>query len=138
MLTVDSPGFERLTTNDFADEEPEWSPDGTLILFDSNRAGSNDLYVTNRDGTRLTRLTHGPAKEDHGSWSPDGRLIAYQHEEAGNTDVYVMRSDGSERVRLTAPGARAKLSQPTSTSACRATGEPPKPERAGESYLSPA
>ena len=42
VLTIETAAVERLTTNDFADEEPEWSPDGARILFDSNRDGTND------------------------------------------------------------------------------------------------
>ncbi len=76
VFQVAGSGLRRLTTNEYADEEPEWSPDGSRILFDSNRAGSNDLYVMDADGSNVTRLTDGPAKEDHGAWSPDGSRIA--------------------------------------------------------------
>ena len=106
VLTLGQSDFRRLTNNDNSDEEPEWSPDGTVILFDSDRAGSNDLYVMKADGSGLIRLTDGPAKEDHGTWSSDGSRIAYQHELEGNTDVYVMSANGSGRRRLTDHGAR--------------------------------
>ena len=69
----------RLTFNEFADEEPEWSPDGSLIIFDSNRAGSNDLYLMKPDGTNVIRLTYDSAKEDHGAWSKDGSKIVFQY-----------------------------------------------------------
>ena len=59
VLTIGATVFERLTNNDFADEEPEWSPDGTRIFFDSDRAGTNDLYFMLADGSGLMRLTDG-------------------------------------------------------------------------------
>ena len=43
VLTVSTKAFEQLTTNVFSDQEPEWARDGTRILFDSDRAGTNDL-----------------------------------------------------------------------------------------------
>ncbi|MEW5941808.1 MAG: hypothetical protein AB1750_19265, partial [Chloroflexota bacterium] len=38
--------------------DPTWSPDGTQILFASDKGGSNQLYVINRDGSDLRRLTN--------------------------------------------------------------------------------
>lgn len=51
VMDVETAALERLTRNDHADEEPEWSPDGERILFDSDRAGTNDLYIMNADGS---------------------------------------------------------------------------------------
>ena len=45
VFQVAGSGLRRLTTNEYADEEPEWSPDGSRILFDSNRAGSRRLWA---------------------------------------------------------------------------------------------
>lgn len=87
-------------------EEPEWSPDGTKILFDAREGRNRDLYMLDSISETVTRLTAGPAKEDHGSWSPDGNRIAYQSQFEGNTDVYVMNADGSNPKRLTHNSAR--------------------------------
>ena len=106
VFDFDSGGVERVMVNGFVEEEPEWSPDGAWILFDSDREGSRDLYVVRVDGTGLKQLTDSGAKEDHGAWSPDGKRIAYQHEAGGNTDVYVMNADGSGKRRLTDHAAR--------------------------------
>ena len=57
---------------------PFWSPDGNLIVFTSERAGSADLWVVNADGTNLRQLTSDPdADERQPWWSPDGRRIVY-------------------------------------------------------------
>jgi TolB protein len=37
--------------------DPTWSPDGTRILFASDRGGSNQLYIVNLDGTDLHKVS---------------------------------------------------------------------------------
>ncbi len=76
-----------------------WSPDGTKILFWSDRDdGKMNIYVMNDDGSHQKQLTN--AKFDNSaSWSPDGKRIAFISGEDGQ--VYVMNADGNERSRLT-------------------------------------
>jgi Tol biopolymer transport system component len=79
---------------------PDWSPDGTWILFHKRVAdGSTQLFVIHPDGTGLTKVTHTPdVSWSWGSFSPDGTMIAAIREpgEAYSTnDVYVMGTDGS-------------------------------------------
>ncbi len=79
--------LEPLTSGDFDDAEPAWSPDGKRIAFTSKREGEDpdrsnntDVYVVDaKPGAEPRRLTtwEGP---DEGplAWSPDGRWIAYR------------------------------------------------------------
>jgi serine/threonine-protein kinase len=48
---LDDGPFTRLTFADADDERPRWTPDGMSVLFLSDRAGENDLYVRRADGT---------------------------------------------------------------------------------------
>jgi Tol biopolymer transport system component len=85
---------------------PDWSPDGTTILFrthpgdDPSGIGAN-LYTIHPDGTELRQLTHFAASERvlDGSYSPDGRAIVFEtsHGAAGGIlpDVFVMNADGT-------------------------------------------
>ena len=41
----------------YYDSEPAWSPDGTRIVFVSNRTGSDELFVLNAEGGGLKQLT---------------------------------------------------------------------------------
>lgn len=48
---------------------PSWSPDGSHIVFSSNRDGDYDLYIVRADGTGLTQLTNDPGDETYPVWS---------------------------------------------------------------------
>ncbi len=109
QIVILTPSEEKIETpikNSIRDEEPEWSPDGKQILFDSKLKGNRDLYVMDANGLNIKRLTNSSAKEDHGSWSPDGSKIVYQYESKENTDVYIMNADGTNQQRLTTHSTR--------------------------------
>jgi Tol biopolymer transport system component len=80
---------------------PNWSPDGTKIVFWSTSGGNSDIYVINANGTNRVRLTTHAARDDVPNWSPDGTRIAFMSERAGNPEIYVMNANGSGVVRLT-------------------------------------
>jgi Tol biopolymer transport system component len=100
----------RLTNNPAKDEYPSWSPDGTKIVFDSDRENKTAaIYVMDADGTNVTHLTKpgSKASETHPAWSPDGKKIAFvRHENGSNQsdqsgDIYTMNPDGTHITQLT-------------------------------------
>lgn len=99
------PGGGRLTDNPSIDYPTGWSPDGARILFTSGRAGNNDVFVMNADGSNQVALTTDPALDDLATWSPDGSRIAYVSGRDGNLEIYLMNSDGNSPTRLTMNGA---------------------------------
>ena len=104
-MNADGSGQVRLTNNGANDDSPRWSPNGTKILFQSDRdnpsTGYNDIYVMNSDGTGQTRLTTDPNDDSSASWSPDGAKIVFQSIRNGQFyQVYVMNSDGSGQLNL--------------------------------------
>ncbi len=85
---------------------PSWSPDGSKIVFYSDRDGNGEIYLVNADGSDPTRLTNHPADEGYPTFSPDGSKIAFDTDRDGNFDIYVMNADGSDPRRLTNDPAR--------------------------------
>jgi Tol biopolymer transport system component len=54
------------------DSHPQWSLDGTQIIFDSNREPPG-LYLMNSDGSEITNIGNG----NFPRWSPDGTMVAF-------------------------------------------------------------
>ncbi|MCH8807204.1 MAG: S9 family peptidase [Planctomycetes bacterium] len=75
---------KQLTTGNYDDSEPRFSPDGRLVSFVSNRTEDPDrlydqsaIYVVSASGGRIKRITRGTGYAAHHSWSPDGQTLAY-------------------------------------------------------------
>ena len=68
-----------LTSDAFFDRNPVASPNGSFIVFASDRAGSgtSHLFRMNTDGSRIEQLTFGEGLDDAPDISPDGAFIIY-------------------------------------------------------------
>lgn len=80
---------------------PSFSPDGSRIVFYSNRDGNWEIYTMNVVGGDVKRLTAHPRADAMGSYSPDGGKIVFHSYRSESWDIYVMNADGSEPRRLT-------------------------------------
>ena len=58
-----------------ADVEPAWSPDGSMVVFASNRGGDTDLYLLNVGTGAVTRLTTRSGSDGAPTWLADGRIV---------------------------------------------------------------
>ncbi len=68
----------RVTSDFYADIDPDWSPDGRAVAYVSDRNGSMQVWVQDLETGRsmlLTNIQEGSASMP--VWSPDGRKIAY-------------------------------------------------------------
>lgn len=79
-----SPALRGLTQPQ--DDYPAISPDGERIVFQSNRSGSWQLWIMNRDGSGLRRLTHSGANDRTPDWSPDGNRILFSSDRGRRDD----------------------------------------------------
>jgi Tol biopolymer transport system component len=83
------------------DWRPQWSPDGSQIVFDSNRESSSDIYVMNIDGSNITRLTSYFYNPISPHWSPDGARIAFLASSPGGEALFIIDRDGQGLRELT-------------------------------------
>jgi TolB protein len=105
VINADGTGRTRLTDDPAKDSQPDWSPDGSMIVFTSTRGDPDgidpDLYVMNADGTGVSRLPTSLVWAFRPHWSPDGDSIAFVGFDGNGIFVYVMDADGSGVTRLT-------------------------------------
>ena len=78
-MDINGQNLAQLTSNDFDDYAPKWSPDGKKIVFISNRNSHIDsLYIMDADGSNQTHLNTKPGDiPTDPEWSPDGRQIVF-------------------------------------------------------------
>ena len=107
VMNADGSNVRRLTEQHGANQDPDWSPDGRTLVFDSYRDGSFDIYSIELDTGRVRRLTDHPAADARPAFSPDGQHIVFHstRDDSGPSDLYVMDRDGSNLRRLTKLGA---------------------------------
>ena len=97
-----------LTRADGMEEQPQWSPDGSKILFTADGDGKTDLYTINVDGTGLVNVTAGvtqlSSKLDP-AWSPNGSRIAFVGVQGSSYKVWTIGSDGTDARQVTTDAA---------------------------------
>ncbi|MEM8861177.1 MAG: hypothetical protein AAGD96_22865 [Chloroflexota bacterium] len=81
---------------------PAWSPDGTKLIFSSDRSGNYELYSTSypEDGNYV-QLTNNSDLDYDPEFSPDGTKVTYSSRRTSHFDIYVMNVDGSGEVQIT-------------------------------------
>jgi Tol biopolymer transport system component len=108
VINPDGTGRQRLTFNTEEERGPNWSPDGTLIVFMCRRGGPDfEICVMNADGTGQTQLTFNTFFEGGPTWSPDGQQIVFNRTVTQPfPQLYVMNANGTGETQLTTqPGA---------------------------------
>jgi TolB protein len=70
-------------------------------VFNSDRGGSQQLYVMGADGGEGKRISFSSGKYGTPVWSPRGDLIAFTKIEGGTFYIGVMRPDGTGERLLT-------------------------------------
>lgn len=87
-----------ITTGAFTDRSPRFSPDGTRILFATNRGGLWGVWSVSPagEGTALGVLAYDvPGAEiRHPVWSPDGKRILLSSDRAGGRALWVLSGLG--------------------------------------------
>jgi TolB protein len=95
-------GMTELTDYSAINVTPSFSPDGSQIVFNSDRDGNQQLFVMNADGSGAKRISYGDGQYAEPSWSPRGDLIAYTFWGSGGFSIGVMQPDGTgERILST-------------------------------------
>jgi Tol biopolymer transport system component len=114
--------LKNLTHTRGYDAEASWSPDGTLIVFTSNRHAYStalsaeekelfqndpsslaDIYLMKSDGTEVRRLTDTLGYDGGPFFSADGKKICWRRfsPDGSTAEVWTMNVDGTDQRQLT-------------------------------------
>ena len=99
--------------DDWNDNDPQWSPDGTKIAFVSNRTGKEfednhdtDVWVVAATGGTPLKISDHPESDNSPRWSPDGKTIAFvgRVREEQHPKIWLAPATGGTASRLAAEG----------------------------------
>jgi len=109
---ADGSELRRLTSHIGTDQRPRFSPDGTLVAFTSNRAGTNHVWVVPVEGGDPRQLTFHPAGDNVQYWTPDGSAVVIstsRGSESFRTPLYLAPLDGTIPVPMPMDGASSGM-----------------------------
>jgi len=104
VMNPDGTDMHQLTDNEDMDLTPDWSPDGSRIVFISDRGATGDhssIFVMNDDGTQQSQITDNDRWQFSPRWSPDGERFVYAQRDDEDADLRVAKIDGTEVQQLT-------------------------------------
>jgi Tol biopolymer transport system component len=101
MIHPDGSGARPLVADIGNDYSASWSPDGSRLLFVSDRVGDGEIHGANADGTNAGPIVTHPGDDWAPTWSPDGLRIAFTSNLDGNDDIWLVNADGTGLRRLT-------------------------------------
>ena len=96
---LDGSRTTRFTFDPALDRFPVWSPDGSRIVFDSNRKGPRNLYIKPSSGAGSEELLVESPQDKLGvDWSADGRFIVYYSiDPQTGRDLWVLPLEGDRK-----------------------------------------
>lgn len=86
---------------EFTHWEPELSPDGATLVYESVSGKTLELYTRDLATGVERRLTENDVEDWSPSWSPEGDRIAFASRRDDNVDVYLLDIETLEAERIT-------------------------------------
>ncbi len=113
VINSDGTGLRQLSDAQFGACQPDWSPDGTRLVFISPCEENQELYeiaslyIINADGSGLEPLPTTGRGDFDPAWSPDGKTIAFTSmRNAFRPQVHIMDLESKEVVSLSSTDNR--------------------------------
>ena len=95
-LTHPKDPVQKIVVSSREQHAPSYSPDGTQIAFESNRSGSQEIWISDADGSNALQLSSfGITFTGSPRWSPDGKLVVFDSRAGGEANIYIVDPRGS-------------------------------------------
>ncbi|HEX7047154.1 MAG TPA: amidohydrolase family protein [Gammaproteobacteria bacterium] len=109
IFTIPFDGGEakQITSGMAWDMQPRYSPDGDEIAFTSDRAGGDNIWIMNADGSEPRQLTDESFRLlNNPTWTPDGEYIAARKHftgtrSLGSGEIWLYHTGGGEGLQMT-------------------------------------
>lgn len=100
VIQVNGENPVNLSNSPSKDRYGSWSPDGSKILFESNRSGTFELYIMELATKQITQLTNTTYNNITGGWSINDEIV-FTSDRDGDYEIFVMDADGSNQRQIT-------------------------------------
>ena len=95
----------KLISSTRIDSNPEYSPDGKRIVFNSHRSGAQEIWIADADGTNPQQLTFaGGPMVANPRWSPDGQSLVIHSLLGGVRGIDLVSANGGAFRRVVEGG----------------------------------
>jgi TolB protein len=95
VMSADGSGRRQLTNLKGGACHPDWSPDGSKIVFTAYSGKSPSIFVMDKNGNNAVQITEGFAAR----WSPDGTKLVFLRGHEGTMlphSIWLINADGTE------------------------------------------
>jgi len=86
-MDIATKNLRRITRNRAIDTEPGWLPDGSGLIFSSERGGKPQIYSVNLSSRKVRRLTFEGEQNLGGTITPDGRQMVLVNRTRGDYHI---------------------------------------------------
>ncbi len=78
-----------------------WSPDGTMIAFNSDRSGDMNIWVFSAADESVRQITSGAGGDFQPNWSPDGKQLSFFSARSGRPEIWIAELATGQARQLT-------------------------------------
>jgi TolB protein len=93
-MNADGSNLTNLTNHPANDFRPDWSADGTRLVFVSDRGEGENIYILELSSGNVLTVTTGVFVDGLPKWSADGQTILFASNRGGLKGLFTVSADG--------------------------------------------